>query len=110
LDAELNTLKAMVDNVIAFFYLGESFSRSHAPQMLDCLPTRPREIILTNIKQSMSLNLDILKSLYARANLDMACEGFTATYSNEEALKLIENSAVTARHIMDMLGVDMPLG
>jgi hypothetical protein len=40
----------------------------------------------------------------------MACEGFTATYSNEEALKLVEDSAVTARHIMDMLGVDMSLG
>jgi hypothetical protein len=30
----------MMDNVIAFFYLGESSSRSHAPQMLDSLPTR----------------------------------------------------------------------
>jgi hypothetical protein len=34
LDAELNALKVMVDN-IAFFYLGESSSRACAPQMLD---------------------------------------------------------------------------
>jgi hypothetical protein len=32
------------------------------------------------------------------------------TCSDEEALKLIEDSAVMVRHIVDMLGVDMPLG
>jgi hypothetical protein len=37
-------------------------------------------------------------------------EGFAATCSDEEALKLIEDSAVTVRHIVDMLGVDMSLG
>jgi hypothetical protein len=33
-----------------------------------------------------------------------------ATYSNEEALKVIEDSIVMTGHIMDMLGVDMSLG
>jgi hypothetical protein len=42
--------------------------------------------------------------------LDVAGEGFAATRSDEEALKLVEDSAVTVGHIMDMLGVDMPLG
>jgi hypothetical protein len=42
--------------------------------------------------------------------LDAASEGFIVTYSDEEALKLIEDSAVIAGHIMDMLGVDMSLG
>jgi hypothetical protein len=37
-------------------------------------------------------------------------EGFATTYSDEEALKLIEDFAMTAGHIVDMLGVDMSLG
>jgi hypothetical protein len=40
----------------------------------------------------------------------MAGEGFAATCSDEEALKLVEDSAVTASLIVDMLGVDMSLG
>jgi hypothetical protein len=40
----------MVDNVIAFFHPGESSSEAHITQMLDNLPTRPREIILTNMR------------------------------------------------------------
>jgi hypothetical protein len=75
----------MVDNAIAFFYPSESSSRSHVPQMLDSLSTRPREIILSSMKQSTSLTLSILKSLYPQADLDAVGEGFVVTYSNEEA-------------------------
>jgi hypothetical protein len=42
--------------------------------------------------------------------LDAVGEGFAATCSDEEALKLIEDSAVMMGHITDMLGVDMSLG
>jgi hypothetical protein len=35
-------------------------------------------------------------SLYSRADLDVAGEGFTMTCNNEEALKLVEDSAVIA--------------
>jgi hypothetical protein len=42
--------------------------------------------------------------------LDVAGEGFTMTCSDEEALKLVEDSDVTAGHVVDMLGVDMSLG
>jgi hypothetical protein len=62
------------------------------------------------MRQSASLTLGILKSLYPRANLDMAGEGFAMTCSNEEALKLVEDSAVTAGLVVDMLGMDMSLG
>jgi hypothetical protein len=37
-------------------------------------------------------------------------EGFTVTCSDEEALKLVEDSVVTVGHVIDMLGVDMSLG
>jgi hypothetical protein len=42
--------------------------------------------------------------------LDVVGEGFTMTYSVEEALKLIDYSAMMAGHIVDMLPVDMSLG
>jgi hypothetical protein len=54
------------------------------------------------MKQSTSLTCKILKSLYPRADLDAAGEGFTATFSDDEALKLIEDSTVTAGHIVDI--------
>jgi hypothetical protein len=109
-DAELNSLKAMVNNAVAFFYPGESSSKVRPPQMLDSLPTRSREIILANMQQSTSLTLGILKSLYPRANLDAAGEGFAVTCSDEEALKLVEDSTKTAGQVVDMLGVNMSLG
>jgi hypothetical protein len=99
----------MVENSITFFYLGESSTATCAPQMLDSLPTRSREIILTNMKQLASLTLRILKSLYLRTDLDTTCEVFTATYSDDEALKLVENSAMTVKRIVNMLPVDMSI-
>jgi hypothetical protein len=49
-------------------------------------------------------------SLYPRADLDAAGEGFVAICSDEVALKLIEDSSMMAGHVVDMLGVDMSLG
>jgi hypothetical protein len=100
-----------VDNAVAYFYSGESSFEAHAAQMLDSLPNRSREIILANMRQSASLTLGILKSLYPRADLDTAGEGFVETCSDEEAQKLVEDSAMAAGQIVvDMLGVDMSLG
>jgi hypothetical protein len=78
--------------------------------MLDSLPTRSREIILTNMRQLVSLTLRILKSLYPRADLDAAGKGFVVTCSDKEALKPVKDSAVMVGHVIDMLGVDMSLG
>jgi hypothetical protein len=61
------------------------------------------------MRQSMSLTLKILKSLYPLADLDVMSEALTVTCSDEEALKLIEDSAMTAGQVIDMLGVDMSL-
>jgi hypothetical protein len=52
----------------------------------------------------------IMKSRYPWANLDVTDEGFAMTYSDEEALKLVEDSAKTAVQDVDMLEVDMSLG
>jgi hypothetical protein len=58
----------------------------------------------------VGVTLGILKSLYPRANLDVVGEGFVATCSDEEALKLVEDFAKTAGQVVDMLGVDMSFG
>jgi uncharacterized protein Smg (DUF494 family) len=101
----------IMGNAVAFFYPGESSSKSCTPlQMLDSLLTRSQEIILTKMRQSASLTLRILKSQYPRSNLDVVGEGFTVTCSDEEALKLIEDSAMTVGQVVDMLQVDMSLG
>jgi hypothetical protein len=42
--------------------------------------------------------------------MDAASEGFTVTYNDEEALKLVEDFVVMAGQVVDMLGVDMSLG
>jgi hypothetical protein len=109
-EAKLNSLKATVNNAVAFFYPGDSSFDTRAPQMLDSLPSQSQEIILANMWLSAGLTLGILKSLYPRADLDVAGEGFTATCSNEEALKVVEDSARTADQVVDMLGVNMSLG
>jgi hypothetical protein len=49
-------------------------------------------------------------SLYPWADLDGASEGFTLTCSDEEALKIVEDSAVMMGQVVDMLGLDMSLG
>jgi hypothetical protein len=59
------------------------------------------------MKQSTSLSLRIFKSLYPRADFDAIGEGFAATCSDDEALKLVEDSAVMAGRIVDMLPVDI---
>jgi hypothetical protein len=78
--------------------------------MLDSLTSRSREIILTNMRQSVSLTLGILKSLYPEADLDTAYEGFAVTCSDDEELKLVKDSGKTASQIVDMLGIDMFFG
>jgi hypothetical protein len=94
-DAELNALNAMVDNVVAYFYPG-GLSNVRAPQMLDNMSGRSQEIIRANMQQSVSLTLGILKSLYPWADLDAVGKGFAATCSDEEALKVVEDSAKIA--------------
>jgi hypothetical protein len=78
--------------------------------MLDSLPMRSREIILTNMRQSACLTLRILKSRYPRTDMDIVGEGFAATCRDEEAFKLVVDSAVIAGQVVDLLGVDMSLG
>jgi hypothetical protein len=100
----------MVNNAVAFLYPSETSSNTRTPQTLDSLPSRSREIIPANMRQSSSLTLGILRSLYPWVDLDAAGEDFVASCSDEEALKLVEDTAKAAGQVVDMLGVDMSLG
>jgi hypothetical protein len=53
----------------------------------------------------VSLTLGILKSLYPRADLDVAGDGFAVTCTDEEGLKLMEDFALTADRIVEMVPV-----
>jgi hypothetical protein len=97
----------MVKNVVAYFYPDDPASVAQAPLLLDRLPTRSLEVILSNMRKASSLTLGILKLLYPRANLDVVGEGFAATYSDNEACKLVEDSTVTAGRIVEILPIDM---
>jgi hypothetical protein len=68
--------------------------------MLKSLSTRSREIIPANMRQLASVTLGILMSLYPQADLDTTGDSFAATCSKEEALKLIEDSAVTVGQLI----------
>jgi hypothetical protein len=59
------------------------------------------------MKQAASLTLGILKSLYPRADLDAAGDDFAVTCIGGEALKLVEDSALTVERIVDMVPIDM---
>jgi hypothetical protein len=59
------------------------------------------------MRKVATLTLEIMKSLYPRANMDVANEGFTTTCTKDEANKLVEDSVVTADQIVEELPVDM---
>ena len=97
----------MVDNAVAFFYPDDPVSAARALLLLDRLPTRSHEVILSHMRKASSLTLGILKSLYPRADLDAAGEGFTTTCSEDEATKLVEDSDATVCQVVEMIPIDM---
>jgi hypothetical protein len=60
------------------------------------------------MRQLTILTLRIRKSLYPWANLDAVGKGFIATCTEEEANKLMEDSAVTVSEIVEMHPINMP--
>jgi hypothetical protein len=97
----------MVKKALSFFYPKDPSSDARAPQLQDGMSNQCREVIIANMKQAASLTHGILKSLYRRANLDAAGEGFAVTCIGEEAFKLVEDFALTADRIVDMVPKDM---
>jgi hypothetical protein len=65
-EAELWALKAIAENVIAYFYPKDPDSVARALDLLDMLLTWSWEVIISNMRKASSLTLEILKSLYPR--------------------------------------------
>jgi hypothetical protein len=62
---------------------------------------------ISNMWKASSLTLGILKSLYPRANLDVANEGFAVTCTEDKADMLVEDSAMMVTRVIEMLPDDM---
>jgi hypothetical protein len=71
------------------------------------LPTRSRQVIISNMRKASSLTLRILKSLYPKVELDIAGEGFVATYMEEEDSDLIQSFIETGSQVIVTIPVDM---
>jgi hypothetical protein len=102
-EAELRTLKVIDENVVAYFYPQNSDTTSRAPELLDMLPTRSREVITSNMRKASTLTLGILKSLYPKVDIDPAGEGFATTCSKEEATDLVQSFLETATQVIEMI-------
>jgi hypothetical protein len=57
------------------------------------LPTQSQKIIFSNMRKA---TLRILKSLYSKADLDAAGEGFVATCTEDEEIDLVQGFLKTA--------------
>jgi hypothetical protein len=97
----------MAENAMAYFYPEDPNFAARAPMLQDMLPTRSREIIISNMRKASSLSLRILKTLYPRADLDLSGEGFMMTCIEEEADKLVEDSIEMMTRVIEILLVDM---
>jgi hypothetical protein len=98
----------MVDNAVAFFYQGESSEAPHPRDARQSAHKVSRNYSCQYEAVSESNSQDFEVSI-PRADLDSTDEGFVVTCSNEEALKLIKDSAVIVGQVVEMLGVDMSL-
>jgi hypothetical protein len=76
---------------MAYFYPQDSDMASRAPELLDMLLTWSWEVITSNMVKASGLTIGILKSLYPKANLDVAGEGFVATCKEDEATDLVQS-------------------
>jgi hypothetical protein len=79
----------MAENAVTYFYLQDSDTTQRALELRDMLPTQSWEIIHSNMMKVLSLTIDILKSLYPKADLGATGEGFTATCREELANDLV---------------------
>jgi hypothetical protein len=103
----MQALKAMVKNVVAYFYPEDLELAARAPVLLDILSTHSQEIIISNMRKMSSLTLGILMSLYPWTDMDMVSEGFVVTYTEEEAGQHVEDSIETVPRFIEMLPVNM---
>jgi hypothetical protein len=105
--AKLQALKAMTENVVAYFHPQDPDSASRAPELLDMLSTLTWEVITSNMRKASSLTLGILTSLYPQADLDAVGEGFVASGAEEDVGDLVQSFIETTTQVIEMTPIDM---
>jgi hypothetical protein len=73
--------------------------------LLDKLLSGSQAVFTSNMRKAASLTLEILKSLYLKADLSAPSEGFVATCLEEEAIDLVQSFLAT--RVIEMISVDM---
>ena len=69
------------------------------------MPDKTRELMKKRMLRASSLTPGILKSLYPRANLDVAGEGFAKDYKSAQASQLVKDSVTAATEIIEMIKI-----
>ena len=69
------------------------------------VPDKTRELMKKRMLRASSLTLGILKSLYPRANLDVAGEGFAKDCEPAQASQLVKDSIAAATEIIEMIKI-----
>jgi hypothetical protein len=93
--------------VVVYFYPQDSDTAPRAPELLDMLSTRSREIIISNMRKASSLTIRILKSLYPMLDLGTVDMGFTATCTKDEVTNLVQGFLETVTEIIEIIPINM---
>ena len=75
------------------------------PELLIAVTDKTRELMKKRMLRASSLTLGILKSLYPRADLDVAKEGFARDCDQARASKLVKDSVAAATEIIEMIQI-----
>jgi hypothetical protein len=97
----------VTENAGAYFFPQDSAIASRTPELLDMLPTQSREVIVSIMRKASSQSLNVLKSLYPKADLDAMGECFIARCSEEEAKDLVQSFLENMTRVIEMIMIDI---
>ena len=69
------------------------------------MPDKAQELMKKRMLRASSLTLGMLKSLYPRAKLDVAGEGFAKDCEPAQASQLVKDSVAAATEIIEMIKI-----
>jgi hypothetical protein len=102
-ELELSSLRTAAEKVVSYFYSDQAHAASQVPELLSAAPDKARELMKKKMLRASSLTLGVLKSLYPRANFDIAGEGFAKDCEPARAAQLVKDSVAAATEIIEMI-------
>ena len=94
-----------MEKVVSYFPSDQAHAASQVPELLSAVPDKTQEQMKKRMLKASSLTLGILKSLYPRANLDVAGEGFAKDCESAQASRLVKDSVAAATEIIEMIKI-----